>query len=76
MTVDGSPWDRHVAGLPGWTREGTADDRPLGDRTVPELRDIARGLDIDGASSMRKGDLVDAIGRASGAAGPAEDHDG
>ncbi len=37
----------------------------LEDRTVPQLRNRARELDIDGRSTMRKAELIDAIRTAS-----------
>ena len=38
----------------------------LGGKVLAELQEIARGLDISGASKMRKGELIDAIKAAQG----------
>ncbi len=45
----------------------------LGGKVLAELQDIAAELKIDGASSMRKGELIDAIKAARGDAKPAGD---
>ena len=37
------------------------DARPYEDRTVDELRKRARELDVDGRSTMRKQELIDAL---------------
>lgn len=41
--------------------EGEAGEPSLSDRTVPELKDLAKGLEIEGYSSMVKADLIEAI---------------
>src|SRR5687768_2480642 len=38
----------------------------LGGKVLAELQEIAAGLDISGASKMRKGELIDAIKAARG----------
>ena len=38
----------------------------LGGKVLAELQEIASGLDISGASKMRKGELIDAIKAAQG----------
>jgi len=45
----------------------------LGGKVLAELQEIAAELKIDGASSMRKGELIDAIKAARGDAKPAGD---
>lgn len=54
---------RRVEGrTPRKTTSGTGNPNlPLSQRTVPELRNIARDLGIRGRSSMNKNDLVRAI---------------
>lgn len=39
----------------------TASGDGLGDKTVPELKVIAEGLEIDGAENMKKAALIKAI---------------
>jgi hypothetical protein len=56
---------REEGRTPNRRTQGTGNpNTPLGERTVDELRNIARDLDIRGRSSMRKDDLVQAIRRA------------
>ncbi len=45
----------------------------LGGKVLAELQEIAGGLDIAGASKMRKGELIDAIKAAQGGAAQATD---
>jgi transcription termination factor Rho len=44
----------------------------LGGKVLAELQEIAADLNISGASSMRKGELIDAIKAARGDAGPSQ----
>ena len=55
--------DRREEGrTPNKTTMGTGNPREsLEERTVDELQNIARDLDIEGRSSMRKQELVEAI---------------
>jgi hypothetical protein len=56
---------REEGRTPNRRTQGTGNpNTPLAERTLDELQNIARDLDIRGRSSMRKGDLVDAIQRA------------
>ena len=48
-------------------------EKALAEHTVPELREIAEGLDLDLPSSTRKDDLVKAIEAARAAASEADD---
>lgn len=57
---------REEGRTPNKTTQGTGNpNQPLQDRTVQELRNRARELDIEGRSKMRKDDLVQAIRKAS-----------
>jgi hypothetical protein len=56
---------REEGRTPNRRTQGTGNpNTPLGERTVDELQNIARDLEIRGRSSMRKDDLVAAIQRA------------
>jgi plasmid stabilization system protein ParE len=56
---------REEGRTPNRRTQGTGNpNAPLEQRSVDELRNIARELDISGRSSMRKDDLVAAIQRA------------
>jgi hypothetical protein len=56
---------REEGRTPNRRTQGTGNpNAPLEERTVDELQNIARDLDIRGRSNMRKGDLVEAIQRA------------
>ena len=46
--------------------ETTAQDKGLNSKLLPELKTMAAGLGIDGASGMRKAELVKAIGAKQG----------
>ncbi len=46
--------------------ETTAQDKGLNSKLLPELKAMAAGLGIDGASGMRKAELVKAIGAKQG----------
>lgn len=57
---------REEGRTPNRTTQGTGNpNRSLDDRTVEELRNRARDLDIDGRSKMNKSELVGAIRRKS-----------
>lgn len=56
--------------------EGTPDEgEQLEDHTVPELKEIAADLDIEGVSSMNKAALIEAIEEAHADGGDDEDDD-
>jgi hypothetical protein len=56
---------REEGRTPNRRTQGTGNpNTPLAERTVDELQNIARDLEIRGRSNMRKGDLVEAIQRA------------
>lgn len=63
-TKDVAP--RTVGRAPGPAPRGTPRSRRLEDRTVAELRQRAKALDINGRSKMNKEELVDAIRRKNG----------
>ena len=46
--------------------ETVAQDKGLNSKLLPELKAMAAGLGIDGASGMRKAELVNAIGAKQG----------
>ena len=50
--------------------EATAQDKGLSSKLLPELKAMAAGLGIDGASGMRKAELVAAIGAKQGGGRP------
>ena len=50
--------------------EAIAPDKGLSTKLLPELKAMAAGLGIEGASTMRKADLVSAIGAKQGAGRP------
>ena len=50
--------------------EATAQDKGLSSKLLPELKAMASGLGIEGASGMRKADLVAAIGAKQGGERP------
>ena len=53
---------REEGRTPNKRTQGTGNpNRPLQDRTVDELQNIARDLKVEGRSKMRKDDLVQAI---------------
>lgn len=57
---------REEGRTPNKTTQGTGNpNRSLDDRTVEQLRNRASELDIEGRSSMRKDELVEAIRRKS-----------
>jgi len=56
----GQPEDAPKASVPRRSTGG------LGGKVLAELQEIAGGLDIAGASKMRKGELIDAIKAAQG----------
>ncbi|NTU85220.1 MAG: addiction module toxin RelE [Chloroflexales bacterium] len=56
---------REEGRTPNTRTQGTGNpNTPLEERTLDELQNLARELEIKGRSSMRKGDLVAAIQRA------------
>jgi hypothetical protein len=57
--------DKAKARKPNGGQEAKVDRRPFEDRSVEELRDRARELDIEGRSNMSKDELVAAL-RKSG----------
>ena len=59
----GQPEDAPKASAPRRSTGG------LGGKVLAELQEIAGGLDIAGASKMRKGELIDAIKAAQGGSG-------
>lgn len=57
---------REEGETPNKSTQGTGNpNKELEDRTVPELRNRARELNIEGRSSMKKSELVKAIQQAS-----------
>jgi hypothetical protein len=53
---------REEGRTPNKTTQGKGNpNKSLGDRTVGELKNIARDLNVEGRSKMKKDDLVEAI---------------
>jgi len=53
-----------------YVTEATAQDKGLSSKLLPELKTMAAGLGIEGASGMRKAELVSAIGAKQGSGRP------
>ena len=71
VTVDGTPWDRHVAALPDWTREHAAAGQPARnasrDAWAAYARQVAQTSDeADAIDGLTRDELIDVFASRDG----------